>query len=1315
MENTDIIQLLLKVNATEAKKIDKITGYLAKQKAMLKLLSKERDKAFQPKAINQYSKAIGHTKNNIEKLTTEVEKSTKGFLGLGQTLGYTAKKVAMWTISTGMIYGTLRALKSGIATISMVDSKMVDLQKVFIGTSGELKMLKADIMDESIAMGSLIDTTMDAAIELGRMGKTRTEISTLMRTSLLAQNIAEIEASDATKYLNAAILQFNKIADDSITILDQWNQLSNQMPVRTIDFAQAVSATGSVMQQAGAEIEDLNAYVATLSASMAKSGREIGQALKTITSYAYRPATRVKIKDILDIDVKDIRGNLIDIDELLLRVASSWDTLRESEQEELAQSIAGVRRKAFFLSLMENFDLVLEAHAKQWDAAGSAYQENEIRLSSLKTKVEQLQAALQKLSVQGGDTGLLGLMKKTIDNSRILVENFEDMNGTLQILATVGIPITLTGIALLMKKITFLNAIMSVTMGKLTIWIAVIGGTLYGLNKLSKALAGNAAKLREQRREIEKSIDKIRIQKQEQKALIDQYELYKQAFDVYDELRKKGEDTTEAEKNLKKVLEEINKLNPELVESTDSYTKSLKRFEGWVNKARKAIEELTRTELERREESILAGFEFRTDDLRRSFNLAMAEFSGEWEDFPGLFKWIPDFAKWAQPILGSLGLGDEFMVLTENEMTKFFGRLQKTYQEDLKALPGDTIDLLKEKYGKYDKVITELTRKRTDLHIASKGQLTDEIKAVDTVLNLLQEQKSDLKDLINIRKRVADIGKPKPSELKKPEDWVSSEDREALMKLEESHALAMAKLRDKELEYWRERLRTHKYDGIVEEQEIKNRIEYLVVQKKIKDETDTKREKEKEALKILREQKKILNEQKRIYERINEEVRKAQLQIDTAMKLQSRFAGYDLTRSGAYALLDMPDYGAGLRRAKAKKEAAYKGIGEVSGGLIEPRTITSLKDIKLTSEWAKANLFDEDYKELGRYLGDLSDSFADIEEEQKKYDIAIQEGLETEKLRKQLIADEAKYFSDEQLIQEQIKYYNELILEDKTKIKEIEDSNLSTEEKVLIIESLRLDIGAKNLGILKLQNEQDRIAIQQKRRIHAQIVNTLNQVIRDWSAGRRGAEVGADFAEGMGEAIGLKLATELGKSIAGEGASLIGNLIGNTILPSIGGTLGSLIFGEIGKLIGWEREEPKSRVEEALEENTRALRENTQTFQDFQERFINAPIGFVLPPAARGSLPRFQNEGVVKRTGGAIVHKDEVILRASNLERILSKRGEQTISSSQVNSTAMTFQFGNININNPSSNLDIKRGLESGMNEIFNGGMLRYANVSSEY
>ena len=375
---------LQKMIPRQAQAVKASTGILGRHREMLTHFTAQREKAFKPDDIARYNKQIKGVQKHIDKLTGKSKKLTKatantgkaakdaggGFLGLGESLGHTAKKVAMWTISTGIIFGTMRAFKGAISTISEMDSQMVDLQKVFQGTRGELKLLKSDIIEESIAMGSMTEKTMKAAIELGRMGKSRTEISSLMKTSLLAQNIAEIEASDATRFLNAAILQFNKVASDSISILNQWNQLSNTMPVRTIDFAQAVSAAGSVIRQAGGEIEDLNAYTAALSATMAKTGREIGQALKTIASYMYRPKTKAKIEEITGIVIEDQAQSLMDIDDILIRLAARWDKLTEAQQENLAQTIAGVRRKAFFLNLMQNFDIVLEAHAKQWKAAG---------------------------------------------------------------------------------------------------------------------------------------------------------------------------------------------------------------------------------------------------------------------------------------------------------------------------------------------------------------------------------------------------------------------------------------------------------------------------------------------------------------------------------------------------------------------------------------------------------------------------------------------------------------------------------------------------------------------------------------------------------------------------------------------------------------------------------------------------------------------------------------------------------------------------------------------------------------------------------
>jgi TP901 family phage tail tape measure protein len=1327
----EVIQIKLKIDTKEEAKIKALTGILGQQKELLKAYSEARDKAFSKQTISAYSKEIGVLKNAIDKSTTSIEKQQKSVFALGDSLGHVIAKIGLWTIGTGIVFGAISTLKKGIGTITEMDTQMVDLQKVFQGTSGELKSLKADLMDNSVAMGSLVDTTMRAAIELGRMGKTRAEIAELTKVSLLAQNIAEIDAGDATRYLNAAVLQFNKTANDALGILDEWNQLSNTTPSRTIDFAQAVEHAGAVIRQAGGEIEDLNAYVATLTATMAKSGNEIGQAMKTITTYAYRPKTVTKIEAITGIEVIDQKQDLMDIDVLLTKLAARWNTLTEAQQEELAQTIAGVRRKSFFLNLMQNFDLVLDAHAKQWVAAGSAMRENEIRMSSLKTKLDQLTAAMQQFAIQGGDAGILGAMKTMVDQLRNLMINLNSANGAIQLLAVAGIPLATAGFSVFIKRVIVakaevngLAALLNTMSGKMIMWTAVIGGMVVGINALAKASKGSVANLRAQSEEIEKYLVNLRAAKERQQVIIDQYQLYRESYDALADLEKQNKDTTDAENNLHKILDEINKLNPEVVSSTDNHAKALRRLAEAASKAEKEITALNITDRDESIKSNKIAMQMQNNLRKRmvskmldlNYSPAITAFGGGIEG--GALRTMAD-----QDILGTKAREIEQQLggATSNvAKIKILNTVIPNLRDELHRLNKES------KYDPYDK--------RTKV-------LKEYVDNLVTVLNLLQESEELLHPST----------KPKKSRQtgELPEDAETLKLKEKLADADEKHRLAMAQINERELEYWQERLRTGRN---INDELDRQQIIYIIEELKAKHIVDLKDEqldheeklakiKDKELdeddaqLSFIRRQLDLIEakrvaqgglltqaqelrklelqhqgeqiqaerqkndiiEKRKILEReirrIGESVKDAQIGIKAAQTRQVINPDFKLNQRGAYALQMIGDPFAEVREIQNQIASQIDAYNKLSGGRLGGFTYDSLgfnaeeilKSVgELKQQLSTLNpesIIDKDNLEQSlKVLDDMAKTAETLGTTQANIVSELQQQIINESLNKQRLQDEIGLKSEMQMINEQIRWVNENV----------------TDEYL------------KQNNLLALQNQLGEIKKRRNQEMARGITDTLDSLIGNWQAGKSGREVGSEFFQGMGEVAGDYLGDMLGQQIGG--------MIGSTILPGIGGTLGSWLGEAVGKLFGYE--DKKDEKVEATEDNTKALKENTQAFQDFQEQYYNAPTGFKLESAAKGGLPQFATGGTVERTGYAKVDKGEVVMKPSQIRDVIRERGSKTFTSNQLNnSQSLQVSFGNISIgdNTSISATQIKRVFKEAMNEQFAGGRQRFQHVSSSH
>jgi len=554
-------------------------------------------------AAAKAGKSVGALKNETAAINKVTSKG--GLFGTGDSAKTILSKVASWTVATGAIFGTIGAIKKAIGTMAEFDSGMVGLKKVFQGTEGELRILKDDILNTSVSMGSLTSETMKAAIELGRMGKTRAEISELVRVSLLAQNIAEIDAASATKFLNAAILQFNKTADDAIDILDKWNILSNRTPVETRAMAQAVSIAGAVFKQAGGDLEDLNAYVSTLTATMAKNGREIGTALKTIASYAYRQQTMKKVMELTGIQIEMQHGQLMDLDTLLSKLSARWEELTEAQQEELAQSVAGVRRKGFFLNLMENFNMTIENQALQWDAAGSSMKENAVRLESLNTKVKQLQASLEKLSVNSGDSGILFILKGLTTTMRLFVDNLNEANLLLTIFAGAAVGGSIKGLltlsagfvstrkaaGALTMSVRVLNSALFKWTAAITIGMIAFNGLMYAFNTSTRRMKGRLS-------DIQKETEEMKKQRASQTGIIDGYKALSTAYDEYIRMRDAGGETTILEDRLDIILSKLQELFPDLIKNTDEWTVALDAMGIAAEKAGTAIDNLSKQSIQ---------------------------------------------------------------------------------------------------------------------------------------------------------------------------------------------------------------------------------------------------------------------------------------------------------------------------------------------------------------------------------------------------------------------------------------------------------------------------------------------------------------------------------------------------------------------------------------------------------------------------------------------------------------------------------------------------------------------------------------------
>ena len=111
-------------------------------------------------------------------------------------------------------------------------------------------------------------------------------------------------------------------------------------------------------------------------------------------------------------------------------MAEATDKANTAEARAQAQAAAGVFRRNYYISLMENFNDAVRISDELINAEGHSMAENGRYMETLTAKVEQLITALTEFAVTAADAGLLDFAKNIIDVTNQIVRLTSE-NGTL--------------------------------------------------------------------------------------------------------------------------------------------------------------------------------------------------------------------------------------------------------------------------------------------------------------------------------------------------------------------------------------------------------------------------------------------------------------------------------------------------------------------------------------------------------------------------------------------------------------------------------------------------------------------------------------------------------------------------------------------------------------------------------------------------------------------------------------------------------------------------------------------------------------------
>ena len=359
-----------------------------------------------------------------------------------------------------------RAVRSAFDTVKELDATMTETAVVTDFTVGDMWEQLPTYAAEANKLGAAINDLYGSTTLYYQQGlQTKAAMALGIETTKMAR-IANIEAADATNLMTAALRGFNMELNETSAqkVNDVYSELAAITAADTQEIGVAMSKTASIASSANMEFETTAAFLSQIIETTREAPETAGTAMKTII------ARFSEVKSLVDqglvsgedsegeiIDVNKIQGALRSVgismndffagteglDDVLLKLASKWDTLDFTTQRYIATTAAGSRQQSRFIAMMSNYSRTQELVGAAYNSSGASQEQFEKTLDSLEAKLTQLKNAWDQFAMGLANNefikGAVDVLTFLLNTLNSIIDTVSGGNGVVKSLMSLGI------------------------------------------------------------------------------------------------------------------------------------------------------------------------------------------------------------------------------------------------------------------------------------------------------------------------------------------------------------------------------------------------------------------------------------------------------------------------------------------------------------------------------------------------------------------------------------------------------------------------------------------------------------------------------------------------------------------------------------------------------------------------------------------------------------------------------------------------------------------------------------------------------------
>lgn len=366
-----------------------------------------------------------------------------------------------------VIYQVIDSIKQMVDNVIQLNTAMVELKKVSNATDEQYDTFLTNAKSNAVDLGSTVTDLVNATSSFSRLGYLLKESEELGKVATIYANVGDdVDNIDqATTSLISTMKGFGIEAEDSLSIVDKFNEIGNKFAISSGGIGDAFQRSAAAFAAANNTIDESIALVVAAN-NVIQDPDTVGNMWKTVTMRIRGAKTELEeagleteymaestsslreaIKGLTNVDglggfdiMKDEKTFKSTYD-IILGIGEVWKEMSDIDQAALLELLAGKRQGNALAATLTNLDDLKAALEASKNAAGSAMEEQEVWLGSLEAKINQFKASFESLSSTVVNEDLVGAIIdfgtnfiNTIDN---VINSLSGLGNSLMILVDI--------------------------------------------------------------------------------------------------------------------------------------------------------------------------------------------------------------------------------------------------------------------------------------------------------------------------------------------------------------------------------------------------------------------------------------------------------------------------------------------------------------------------------------------------------------------------------------------------------------------------------------------------------------------------------------------------------------------------------------------------------------------------------------------------------------------------------------------------------------------------------------------------------------